>query len=224
MPLEMGPDRVQPLSHDELAEVAIFPLPGVVLYPGMALPLHVFEPRYRAMMRWCLESGRDALVMAMIQTGHERQAGGDPPLCEVAGVGRIMAHRENADGTFDLLVIGAGRARIQELPRDEHAFRRARLRPLEDELDVALDLGPLLSLASQLESADALETSSVGARRDPGMLMDALTARFVRSGARRQQILEATSLRERLGLVRSALTDVLAHARLLTPRERSAPN
>ena len=62
----------EPLAPEELAALPIFPLPRVVLLPGAALPLHVFEPRYRAMMHDCLEAGPRAIAMAMLAPGWER--------------------------------------------------------------------------------------------------------------------------------------------------------
>ena len=46
-----------PLSAEELARLPVFPLPRVVFFPGTALPLHLFEPRYTEMIEDCLDSG-----------------------------------------------------------------------------------------------------------------------------------------------------------------------
>jgi uncharacterized protein len=55
---ELDSDGVEPISDQELEELPIFPLPQCVLLPGGLLPLHVFEPRYRELTRYCLEGNR----------------------------------------------------------------------------------------------------------------------------------------------------------------------
>ena len=59
------------LPLDWLAEVPVFPLPNVVFFPGTQLPLHIFEPRYRALMRSCMESDRMVMAIALLKPGYE---------------------------------------------------------------------------------------------------------------------------------------------------------
>ncbi|WDA42015.1 LON peptidase substrate-binding domain-containing protein [Erythrobacter sp. BLCC-B19] len=86
--------------------LAIFPLTGAVLFPGMQLPLHIFEPRYRAMVGDALI--RDRLI-AMIQP--QRPVEG-APLYQVGCVGRIGEIQAMDDGRYNLILEGTGRFRI----------------------------------------------------------------------------------------------------------------
>ena len=93
--------------HPPLPDVLpVFPLPGLVLFPGTQLPLHIFEPRYREMLEAAL-SGDRMLVMALLQPGWEEQYYGAPPLHTVGCAARIVtAHGFGVATTITLLVGG----------------------------------------------------------------------------------------------------------------------
>ncbi len=110
--------------------VPIFPLPNVVLFPCAALPLHLFEPRYRAMMRAALE-GERLIAMALLKPGYESDYLGSPPVHEVVGIGRILEHEALPDGRFNLVLWGVARARILEVVSDD-PYRTARVELLAD--------------------------------------------------------------------------------------------
>lgn len=93
--------------------VPIFPLPGVVLFPRTALPLHVFEPRYQALTADALEGDR-LIAMAMLKPGWEEHDQDRPDIFTVVGVGRIAQVQPLPDGKFHLLLEGIARARIEE--------------------------------------------------------------------------------------------------------------
>lgn len=112
--------------------VPVFPLPNVVLFPQTLLPLHVFEPRYRAMTRDALK-GERLIVMALLKPGWESDYYGTPPVHDVAGMGRILHEREFEDGRYNLLVYGVARVRIEQFVSDA-PYRCARVRPLEDRI------------------------------------------------------------------------------------------
>jgi Lon protease-like protein len=84
----------------------IFPLTGAVLFPGMQLPLHIFEPRYRAMVGDALI--RDRLI-AMIQPQRSTEGA---PLFEVGCVGRIGEIQAMDDGRYNLILEGTARFRL----------------------------------------------------------------------------------------------------------------
>ena len=93
-----------------LLRVPIFPLAGALLFPRTQLPLHIFEPRYRAMVRDALAS--DGLI-AMIQPREvEEEEGAIPPLFEIGCIGRISSCDELDDGRFNLVLEGLSRFRI----------------------------------------------------------------------------------------------------------------
>jgi uncharacterized protein len=119
------------LEERDLAELPIFPLPSTTLFPGAALPLHVFEPRYRELVRHVL-GGRKVMAVARLAPGFEPAYEGRPPVFEVCGVGLIESHNQRGDGRYDLTLRGLARARIiEELP-PLRAFRCVRARRLPE--------------------------------------------------------------------------------------------
>lgn len=110
-------------------ELALFPL-HTVLFPGRPLALHVFEPRYRAMLQHCLEGDRRFGVVA-IRSGNE--VGDAPETFEIGTVAEIESVTTLADGRSDLTVRGVHRFRVREL-LDDAPYLRARVDPLEDGL------------------------------------------------------------------------------------------
>ena len=86
--------------------LSIFPLVGAILYPGLQMPLHIFEPRYRAMVSDAL--ARDRRI-AMIQP---QGAGDNSPLFRVGCVGKIGQVEALDDGRFNLILEGENRFRI----------------------------------------------------------------------------------------------------------------
>ena len=107
-----------------LGRAPLFPLPHGSLLPGELLPLHVFEPRYRRLME-VVRAGDKLLAIATIETGWEREAGGEPPLAQVVGVGRVVRDRENEDGTSDIAVHGLMRGVIAKELDNREPFREA---------------------------------------------------------------------------------------------------
>ena len=119
------------LEARDLAELSIFPLPNVALFPGAALPLHIFEPRYRELVRSAL-AGRKILAIARLKPGFENEYEGRPPVCDVCGVGAIESHAERPDGRFDITLRGLGRARILEELPPLRQYRQVRAELLRD--------------------------------------------------------------------------------------------
>jgi Lon protease-like protein len=98
-----------------LAEVPIFPLPRVVLFPGALLPLHIFEPRYRTMTQAALASNQ-LICMANIVDATRVNLLDQPEIPSVAGIGEIVDHQRLDDGRFNLLLLGRARVSLTELP------------------------------------------------------------------------------------------------------------
>jgi len=114
----------------------LFPL-HTVLAPGIALPLHVFEERYRVMVRRCLDTSAPFGVV-LIREGSEvaPRSGGGTDLA-IAGVGTFAEIREAskfADGRWDLLVVGTGRFTVLDVDADAEPYLVAEVEPLPDEV------------------------------------------------------------------------------------------
>ncbi len=91
--------------------IPLFPLPNVVLFPNVFLPLHIFEPRYRAMVSEALHGDR-IIGIALLQPGYEAHYEGRPPVFPVGCAG-VMTHAEPlGDGTFNIVLRGMERFRI----------------------------------------------------------------------------------------------------------------
>ena len=94
-------------------EIPVFPL-GVVLFPHMPLPLHIFEERYRQMMRDCRENGTGFGIVA-IREGVE--VGGPARPHSVGTLAQLRKVEELGDGRFNIIVVGKTRYRIGSLSR-----------------------------------------------------------------------------------------------------------
>jgi Lon protease-like protein len=113
-------------------KIPLFPL-HTVLCPGIVLPLHIFEDRYRALTRHCLDTGAPFGVV-LIREG--REAGEDRTLA-LAGVGALVEIREAGrypDGRYDLLAAATGRFAIDAVDQDREPYLVADVTPLEDEV------------------------------------------------------------------------------------------
>ena len=106
------------MGEAALLRVPIFPLAGALLFPRTQLPLHIFEPRYRAMVRDALAS--DGLI-AMIQPRDQNEP---PGLFEVGCLGRIASSDELDDGRFNIVLEGLGRFRIAREAEVETPYRQ----------------------------------------------------------------------------------------------------
>ena len=105
-----GSDGLLPGGGDrERRLIPLFPLPGVVLFPGTLLPLHIFEPRYRVMLAHALRGDR-VLGMSMIDGSAELAE--PPALLPLGGAGRIVEEEELEDGRFNIILEGLYRYRI----------------------------------------------------------------------------------------------------------------
>lgn len=93
-----------------MPRLPMFPL-GTVLFPHKVLPLHVFEPRYRALMRDVLAGNREFGVV-LITRGHE--VGGGEERSEVGAIARVLQHDELEDGRYLVVSIGVRRIRVVE--------------------------------------------------------------------------------------------------------------
>ncbi len=91
--------------------VPIFPLPNVVLFPKVLLPLHIFEQRYRTMTREAID-GDGRIAIALLKEGWEADYEKSPPVHEIACVGRIESHEELEGGKFNIVIAGMQRVRV----------------------------------------------------------------------------------------------------------------
>lgn len=125
--------------------VPVFPLPNVVLFPHVTIPLHVFELRYRTMVRDVLSSGRQ-LAMALLLPGWELDYQGSPAFHDVVCLATVGEVAWLPNDCYDLTVRGVARARVTKVAR-EFPYRAVRLEPLPEHPHASDD--PLVRLERQ---------------------------------------------------------------------------
>jgi len=205
------------VSVPEPYRLAMFPL-GTVLFPGGALPLYVFEPRYRAMMDEAMAAERRFGVV-LISRGSE--VGGGDQRVEVGTEAHIEEAEQLADGRWVLVATGVRRIKVAEwLPDDPYPV--ARVLPLGDDSSVADSL-VLQSTASAIRRAWALLSElgrapamdPVGPAPDPWRLCDAAPL----GPLDRQRLLGMDDATERLGVLTTLVDEVADDVhRLLSER------
>ncbi len=118
--------------RDRLAEssfsgvVPVFPLPATVFFPGVALPLHVFEPRYRALVEDAAQ-GEGLIAVATLLPGWEKDYEGAPAFHPLATIGRLGPVAVLPDGRSNITLYGLERARLEE-EFTNRPYRRAHAR------------------------------------------------------------------------------------------------
>lgn len=138
---------------NDTAVLPMFPL-GTVLFPGAALPLHVFEPRYRALVEACL-SGEPEFGVVLIERGSE--VGGGDTRFAVGTVARIVETARFPDGRYALATVGMQRLRVRAWLAED-PYPRAEVDLLEESLPRAGEEGRRLVLERDLRRALALAT------------------------------------------------------------------
>lgn len=124
---------------DACRALPLFPLPGTLLFPGSLLPLHVFEPRYRALVADCLRDERP-LSVCQIRPSEIHLAAGSPGILPYAAVGIIAAHELLADGRSNILIQPIGRVRIDADRATDTLYRIADAELLVDRPVTAAEL------------------------------------------------------------------------------------
>lgn len=201
--------RDLPTLGPALAELPLFPLPGVLLMPGALLPLHVFEPRYRKMVRDALD-GHQAIGVVQLQEPARLDSRGQPAIFTVAGVGTIVDHTELPNGRYHILLRGRARVRLEELPFTP-PYRRARASVLEptDESVSSTATAALIAVATGfaalLKERDKSFEFRMPKLSDAGGIADHCAQHLLIDGRDRQLALETTSVVNRVRLVTETL-------------------
>ena len=150
----------------------LFPLPTVVLFPGVFLPLHIFEPRYKQMVTTALEGDR-IIGMTLLKPGHDEAYEGRPPVFTLGCAGLITHVERQNDGGFNLILRGLSKFRIdeEEPPTDGVLYRIAHVTPLDEEV-VTADRAPLREERRRLEGLLAPSLENEGSSRLPRDMAD----------------------------------------------------
>lgn len=113
--------------------IPLFPLPNVVLFPTVSLPLHIFEPRYREMVADALDGDR-MIGMVLLRAGWEGDYEGRPPIYEIGCAGLISHAERVADGRYNIVLRGLHKFRVRE---EDHSrrYRVASIDPIGEAME-----------------------------------------------------------------------------------------
>lgn len=179
----------------------LFPLPNVVLFPNVFLPLHIFEPRYREMINDAVASDR-MIGMVLLRPGWERDYEARPAVYPI-GCSGVITHVERLpDGRLNLVLRGLERFRIV---MEDHArsYRRAVVEPIGDAALSAGDRAAIQRQRSKLEAllAPAVENAPADSKIPAAMpdedLVNALAQYLDFEPLEKQALLEQRCLRSR---------------------------
>jgi Lon protease-like protein len=184
---------------EELQRIPLFPL-DVVLFPGMTLPLHIFEPQYREMTKQCLDCNTPFGVIL----AHDARQPGSPTPARVGTFARILDYSRLPDGRYNLLTKGAQRFEVVEFV-DSPSYLQAKVRALHD-IEEPGDLRELTSAATEaLQAYLRIVFAQVGSEDfqieipdDPSELSYLIGMCLTCEDCEKQEILEMRSLSQRL--------------------------
>ncbi len=189
------------------SEVPVMTLPNTAFFPQALMPLHIFEPRYRAMLRDVLASNRLFAVAGLDVVATRDPERFEPPH-RVATVGIIRACQKHTNGTSNLLLQGLCRVEIVKILRDD-PYRRIRIRALsseagateEENQTLRRELARLLRLKLKLAPEGSKEmTSFLKTVDDPEAFVDIAAFSLCEDAALKQKLLETLDVHRRLGL------------------------
>jgi Lon protease-like protein len=179
--------------------IPVFPLSGALMLPRARLPLHIFEPRYRAMIEDCLKTR--ARLIGMIQP--RETPGGETRLQAIGCAGRLTGFSETEDGRYMITLSGISRFRVkEEVPMGTLPYRRCAV----DWAPFARDLGPVetdpgfrraefMALLGRFFSARGLSTDWDSLKEaEPELLINSLSMLCPFPPEDRQALLEAPTL------------------------------
>lgn len=192
------------ISASDLPDIVpVFPLPGALMLPRTRMPLHIFEPRYLAMIEDCLKTKHR--LIGMIQP-RETPASGNRPaekrLQAIGCAGRLTGFSETEDGRYMITLSGGSRFRVKEEVQGFTPYRRCQvdwapfardLGPTEE--DKGFRRGPFMSLLDRYFTRMELATDWDSLKdAEPELLINSLSMLCPFSPEDKQALLEAPTL------------------------------
>ena len=187
--------------------LGLFPL-NLVLFPGTQVPLHIFEPRYRTLIRECREGGSE-FGINLVDHGHLHPVGCFASVADVT--------EEFDDGRMDVIVEGTGRYRVLDVNETSRPYVVGEVEPVEDD-NVPVDptlVADCTELYNQIidlvygADEDTLDPEDLG-DRSPAFLM---APKSGLTSEQKQHLLELTSENQRLEVLRDHLAEIVPTVR-----------
>jgi len=179
--------------------LAIFPLAGAILFPGLQLPLHIFEPRYRELVGSALT--RDRRIGMIQPQGAEEGA----PLYAIGCVGKIDEVQALEDGGYNIVLEGEARFRVLRELEVATPFRQVEAELLREAGDEVLSSAERASFEREARSFADRQGYSVDwdsvERLDDMSLINGVSQIAPFDAAAKQALLEAADLRARCELL-----------------------
>jgi Lon protease-like protein len=209
---------------ETLDALPIFPLPTVVLFPAVAAPLYIFEPRYRQMTAAAL-AGSGRIGMVTVDPRATNEMAGDPPVFDIGCMGEIRRSDERPDGTYHILLHGLRRFRIvREIPpTGDRLYRLAEAEvltesePRDPDPHIPVARARVLELMTKLlpDQSDNFATDHFAEVEDVHFV-NAFCQAVEFPTLEKQKLLEANGVRARvdllIGLLRFRLAEDATHA------------
>jgi ATP-dependent Lon protease len=212
-------------------EVPVMTLPNVALFPQALMPLHIFEPRYRQMLRDVLATNR-LFAVAGLDPRRLTEPGRFEPPHHIAAVGIIRACQKNDNGTSNLLLQGLCRVEITHIVADE-PYRRIRVRALasqpgasahDNEL-LRTELARLLALKLRLAATGSGEmTAFLKTVDDPEAFVDIAAFSLCENARLKQKLLETLDVHRRLVIFREQVRNDIATLKLCRKLQGRLPD
>jgi Lon protease-like protein len=202
-------------------QVPVMTLPNTAFFPQALMPLHIFEPRYRKMLRDVLATNR-LFAVAGLDLERVSEPGRFEPPHRVASVGIVRACQKNENGTSNLLLQGLCRVEIVRIIRDD-PYRRIKIRALSSEAGASVDenqalrreLARLLNLKVKLAAAGSTEmTAFLKTVDDPEAFVDIAAFSLCEDSALKQRLLETLDVHRRLELFGAQLRKEIERLKL----------
>ena len=212
-------------------EVPVMTLPNVAFFPQALMPLHIFEPRYRQMLKDVLATNRLFAVTGLDANLLDQPGQFEPPH-RIASVGIVRACQKNANGTSNLLLQGLCRVELLSIVADE-PYRRIKVRALPSEpvadpaenVRLRTELARLIALKQKFgapmppEMAEFLRTVE-----DPEVFIDLAAFSLCDDSALKQKLLETLNVRRRLELFARQLRSDIEALRLRRKLQGNLPD
>jgi Lon protease-like protein len=204
--------------HPSRARIPLFPLPDVVFFPRTYLPLHVFEHRYRQMVRDILDRhGR--MAIALLKPGWRENYEGNPTIHPIVTVGHIQQYEPLDDGRYDVLLYGEYRALVLReyvsKPYREVVVEPIPEKPVDGRDGVELERSVLLALYDELlhvTGAQNTRSRLQAAELSFETLVNAVPSLLRIPAGERQRLLELDDLIERGRETRKLLAEAIRKA------------